>query len=199
LAKIGAMLHFAYGSNMHRAVMRKHAPSAVPLGVARLEGYRFIVTADGYASVAPQPRACVHGLLWRLTARDRVTLDLWENIAGGMYRAAMLPIVHAGKRRRVLVYVARARPRGWPRPGYMEIIVQAARELKLPAYYIASCSAGCQSRRAALGSAVLENLNLESSILENLREGISARRHPRSRARHRLPRLDGSHRARARR
>ncbi len=89
------MLHFAYGSNMHRAVMRKHAPSAVPLGVARLEGYRFIITADGYASVAPQPRACVHGLLWRLTARDRVTLDLWENIAGGMYRAAMLPIVHA--------------------------------------------------------------------------------------------------------
>jgi hypothetical protein len=132
------MLHFAYGSNMHRAVMRKVAPSAVPLGVARLEGYRFIITVDGYASVAPQPRAHVHGLLWRLTARDRVTLDLWENIAGGMYRAAMLPIVHAGKRRRVLVYVARARPHGKPRPGYMEIVMQAARELKLPAYYMAS-------------------------------------------------------------
>src|SRR5205823_2540110 len=85
--------------------------SAVPLGVARLEGYRFIITADGYASVVPQPRACVHGRLWRLTARDRVTLDQWENIAGGMYRAAMLPIIHAGKRRRVLVYVARRRPR----------------------------------------------------------------------------------------
>jgi hypothetical protein len=55
-----------------------------------------------------------------------------------MYRAAMLPIVHAGKRRRVLVYVARRRAHGQPRPGYMEIVVQAARELKLPAYYIAS-------------------------------------------------------------
>jgi hypothetical protein len=49
------MLHFAYGSNMHRAVMRKHAPAAEPLGVARLAGYRFVITADGYASVEPAP------------------------------------------------------------------------------------------------------------------------------------------------
>ena len=132
------MLHFAYGSNMHRAVMRKHAPEAVALGVARLRDYRFIVTTDGYASVAPQLRGCVHGLLWRLTARDRVTLDRWENIAAGLYRAEMLLVIAAGKRRRALVYVARARPRGVPRAGYMEIVMAAAREGGLPADYVAS-------------------------------------------------------------
>jgi hypothetical protein len=132
------MLHFAYGSNMHRAVMRKHAPGAVALGIARLEDYRFVITADGYASVAPHPRGFVHGLLWRLTARDRVTLDRWENIAHGLYRAKMLPVIVAGKRRRALVYIARARPRGAPRPGYMEIVVRAARECQLPADYVAS-------------------------------------------------------------
>ena len=132
------MLHFAYGSNMHRAVMRKHAPQAVALGVARLDGYRFIITTDGYASVAPQPRGCVHGLLWRLTARDRVTLDLWENIAAGLYRAQMLPVTAAGKRRHALVYVARTRPCGVPRPDYMETVVRAARECALPADYVAS-------------------------------------------------------------
>jgi hypothetical protein len=132
------MLHFAYGSNMHRAVMRKHAPGAVPLGVACLQGYRFVITADGYASVAPHPSGCVHGLVWRLTARDRVTLDLWENLAGGLYRAEMLPVIAAGRRRRALVYVARPRPRGVARPGYMEIVVQAARECELPADYVAS-------------------------------------------------------------
>jgi len=132
------MLHFAYGSNMDRAVMCKHAPGAIPLGVARLEGYRFIVTADGYASVVPQARGCVHGLLWRLTARDLVTLDRWENIAAGLYRAELLPVITAGKRRRALVYVARLCRRGVPRPGYMETIVQAARECKLPAHYVAS-------------------------------------------------------------
>ena len=132
------MLHFAYGSNMHRVVMRKRAREAVALGVACLKDYRFLITADGYASVAPHPRGCVHGLLWRLTARDRVTLDLWENIAAGLYRAEMLPVIVAGKRRRALVYVARAGPRGVPRPGYMEIVMAAAREWGLPADYVSS-------------------------------------------------------------
>jgi hypothetical protein len=132
------MLHFAYASNMDRTVMRKHAPGAVALGIARLEGYRFLITADGYASVAPHPRGCVHGMLWRLSARDRVTLDLWENIADGLYRAAMLPVIAAGKRRRALVYVARGRPRGVPRPGYMDIVMAAARECGLPSDYVTS-------------------------------------------------------------
>jgi gamma-glutamylcyclotransferase (GGCT)/AIG2-like uncharacterized protein YtfP len=132
------MLHFAYGSNMHRAVMRKHAAAAQPLCPARLEGYRFVITADGYASVTPDRSRCVHGLLWWLTPRDRVTLDLWENISSGLYRAQTLPVKDAGGRRRVLVYVARRRPLGRARPGYMEIVVKAARELELPADYITS-------------------------------------------------------------
>ena len=132
------MLHFAYGSNMHRAVMRKYAPQAVALGIARLKDYGFIITTDGYASVAPHLRGCVHGLLWRLTARDRVTLDRWENIAARLYGAEMLPVIAAGSRRRAVVYVARARPHGVPRPGYMEIVMAAARECGLPADYLAS-------------------------------------------------------------
>jgi hypothetical protein len=132
------MLHFAYGSNMHRAVMRKHAPEAVPLGVACLKDYRFIITKDGYASVVPRPRGCVHGILWRLSPRDRIALDRWENIAAGLYRPEMLPVFAAGKRRRALVYVARARPLGVARPGYMEIVMAAARECCLPPDYVTS-------------------------------------------------------------
>ena len=132
------MLHFAYGSNMHRAVMRKHAPAAVPIGMARLMNYRFVITADGYASVEPACTQCVYGVLWRLTPRDRVTLDGWENIASGLYRAENLPVLEAGRRRQALVYVARRRPVGSPKAGYMEIVVAAARALELPADYIAS-------------------------------------------------------------
>ena len=81
------MLHFAYGSNMHRAVMRKHAPHAEPVGIAALGDFRFIITADGYASVVPLRGEAVHGVLWRLTPRDRVTLDAWEGIAAELVRA----------------------------------------------------------------------------------------------------------------
>jgi len=130
--------YFAYGSNMSRAVMRKHAPDAQPLGVAALENHRFVITADGYASVERDPATRVHGVLWRLSPRDRVTLDAWENIAGGLYRAATLPVRRAGCRRMALVYLARPSHGGCAKAGYMELVVAAALEWRLPAAYIAS-------------------------------------------------------------
>jgi cation transport regulator ChaC len=147
------MLHFAYGSNMYRALMRKHAPAATPIGVARLADYRFVITADGYASIEPARARTVHGMLWRLTPRDRVTLDAWENIAGGLYRAETVPVRCDGRQRPALVYIARPRPRprGKPKPGYMEIVVKAARELELPADYIASLQEWLPTRPLGAG------------------------------------------------
>jgi gamma-glutamylcyclotransferase (GGCT)/AIG2-like uncharacterized protein YtfP len=132
------MLHFAYGSNMHSAVMRKHAPGAEPAGPAMLSDYRFVITGDGYASVEPRRNDQVHGVLWRLTARDCVTLDAWENVAGGLYRTATLPVRCGGQRRPALVYLARPRRIGLPRAGYMELVIAAALEWRLPPAYIAS-------------------------------------------------------------
>jgi AIG2-like family len=132
------MLHFAYGSNMHRAVMRKHAPDAEAFGVASLADYRFVITADGYASVGPARTHVVHGVLWRLTPRDRAGLDSWENIAGGLYKAKILPVVAKGRRALVLVYLARPRGPGRPRAGYMELVLEAAGAWDLPSDYINS-------------------------------------------------------------
>lgn len=144
------MLHFAYGANMHRAVMRKYAPQAAPLGTARLADHRFVITADGYASIVPARAHAVLGVLWRLTPRDRVMLDGWESIAAGLYGVATLPVDAAGCRRAALVYVARQRPPGTPKPGYMEIVVEAARAWDLPARYVASLQDWLPAR--ALGS-----------------------------------------------
>jgi hypothetical protein len=132
------MLHFAYGSNMHRAVMRRHAPNAEPVGVALLADYRFVITADGYASIEPARTHSVHGVLWRLTPRDRVSLDTWENIAGGLYCAKTLSVVAEGRRVSVLVYLARPCGPGRPSPGYMELVLEAARAWNLPSDYIAT-------------------------------------------------------------
>jgi hypothetical protein len=135
------MMHFAYGSNMHHALMRRHASGAQPLGIATLAGYRFIITADGYASVVPAVGQDVHGLLWRITPRDRVTLDAWENIEAGLYRAETLPVRRADSPAQhvlALVYIGRERQPGRPRPGYMETVIEAARALDLPAAYIGS-------------------------------------------------------------
>ena len=133
------MLHFAYGSNMDRAVMRKHAPAAIVAGVASLPDYRFMITADGYASVAPARAETVHGVLWRLTPRDRVTLDLWESVSSGQYRAAMLPVKLLGGSRTVsLVYLGHSGAAGRPKAGYMELVLAAARAWQLPDAYVSS-------------------------------------------------------------
>jgi hypothetical protein len=131
------MLYLAYGSNMHRAVMRKHALGAEPAGVATLADHRFVVTADGYASVAPAPGTIVYGLLWRITPRDRATLDAWENVEGGLYRAKTLLVRQAEQDLSALVYIARERPIGRPLAGYMEVVIEAARAHELPSGYIA--------------------------------------------------------------
>jgi AIG2-like family len=133
------MMHFAYGSNMHHGLMRKHAPDAQPLGIAALADHRFVITADGYASVAPDAGHDVHGLLWRITPRDRVTLDAWESIDAGLYRAETLPVRRADSPAQhvpALVYIARERTPGKARAGYMEIVIEAARALDFPSAYI---------------------------------------------------------------
>jgi hypothetical protein len=150
------MLHFAYGSNMHRDVMRRHAPAAAALGVADLENHRFLITAVGYASVEPAPAQTVRGVLWRITPRDRTTLDLWENIAGGLYRAEIVPVRHAGRLRPALIYFARHSRIGWPRAGYMELVIAAAREWKFPQTYVASLQHWLPARPLGAGSRKLE-------------------------------------------
>jgi hypothetical protein len=130
------MLHFAYGSNMYRAIMRRHAPSAAPIGVGELADHRFIITADGYASVERAVGQTVHGVLWRITPRDRVTLDGWENVAGKLYRAETMPVRRDGRLHRTLIYIARPRREGRPKAGYMELVVAAARQWNFPAAYI---------------------------------------------------------------
>jgi len=132
------MLHFAYGSNMDRAIMRRHAPTAVPLGVASLINHRFAITNDGYASVVSAPAGRVYGVVWRLKPRDRITLDRWECTASGQYRGEMLGVQIAGGRRPALVYIARPRRAGRPKAGYMELVLAAARAWTLPPSYIAS-------------------------------------------------------------
>jgi hypothetical protein len=150
------MLHFAYGSNMHRAVMGRHAPTAEPVGAARLAHHRFVITADGYASVEPARTHTVHGVLWRITPRDRATLDIWENIAAGLYRATTMPVLHAGRRRPALIYLARPSRPGWPKAGYMELVVAAARQWRFPQSYIAALQRWRPQQTSGAGPRKLE-------------------------------------------
>ena len=130
------MLHFAYGSNMDCGLMRRRCPGARLVGDAVLPDHRFVITKDGYASVVAARGARVHGLLWRLTMRDLVALNAYENIDGGLYRAVTMAVVAGRRRRAARVYVGRDRATGRPRRGYLAIIMQAARHAGFPPHYV---------------------------------------------------------------
>ena len=130
------MLHFAYGSNMSVALMRRRCPLARLEGRACLPGYRFVITGSGFASVVPAPGSCVHGLLWRVTPRDVAALNAYENLDGGLYRAVTMGVVSQRRRRAALVYIGCDRVHGRPRPGYLDIVTRAAQEARFPPRYL---------------------------------------------------------------
>jgi cation transport regulator ChaC len=131
------MLYFAYGSNMSRALMRVHCPHAQALGRAVLDGWRFLVMTSGYASIAPARGGRVHGVLWRVTPRDLAALNTYESVDSGLYRSRRLPVRANGRRVSALVYIGRSCTAGTPKPGYLELVLDAARAWTLPADYVA--------------------------------------------------------------
>jgi cation transport regulator ChaC len=129
-------LHFAYGSNMSRALMGARCPGATALGVATLAGWRFVVNPDGVGSLAPEPGGATYGVLWRLTPRDLAAINAYESVDTELYHRRVLPVRFGSRRAPALVYIARRKGEGIPRPGYISLVVAAAREWQLPEAYV---------------------------------------------------------------
>src|SRR3954452_9473852 len=130
------MLHFAYGSNMSRPLMETRCPAAAGVGIGSLAGWRFIINPDGVGSIARHPGAQVLGVLWRVSTRDLAAINAYEGIDCGLYARCIVPVRYDGAVRPALVYIARRRGKGTPRPGYISLVVEAARSCGLPESYI---------------------------------------------------------------
>jgi hypothetical protein len=83
--------------------------------------------------------------LWCVTPRDVAALNIYENLAGGLYRAVTMAVVSHRRRRAALVYIGCDGVPGRPRPGYLDIITQAARDAGFPPRYL-----GCLARWASV-------------------------------------------------
>lgn len=133
---MSARLYFAYGSNMDRAHMTRLCPQAEPYGVASLRSYKYVIAASGFATVIPWPGSFVHGVLWKVGPKEIAALDRYEDVAGGLYRVAQLPVKYNERLLRALVYLASGDKVAATPPGYLEKIVTAAKAWNLPADYV---------------------------------------------------------------
>ncbi len=123
---------------MSRALMGARCPGAMALGVATLAGWRFVINTDGVGSIARHPGALLRGVLWRVTLRDLVALNAYESVDTELYLRRVLPVRLGAQRLPALVYVARRLGTGRARPGYISLVVDAAREWSLPQAYVDS-------------------------------------------------------------
>jgi hypothetical protein len=134
--------YLAYGSNLCAEQMGRRCPAAVPGEVVRLEGWRFVINRDGFATLLPTPGAQAWGLVWQLTEACEAALDTYEGVETGEYRKVEWLVGTAP----ALVYLAAEQRPGPPRAGYLERILGGAAAFGLPAAYLAEIGAWAGAR-----------------------------------------------------
>ncbi|SFK18851.1 AIG2-like family protein [Methylocapsa palsarum] len=117
--------------------MTRRCPHGLALGPARLARHRFFIMENGYASIARDANAVVHGVLYQLALSDMGPLDRYEEVHNGLYAKITQPVFREkGGPVRALIYVGRESRAGRPAKGYLEAVAAAARAANLPPPYI---------------------------------------------------------------
>ena len=140
----GSYLVFAYGSNMSSIRMRRRAPRARVVGVARLKAHelRFHKRGDDGSGKADalhtgNQQNEVWGVLYELSADDKAALDLAEGLGTGYREREVEVEVNRRTETAWMYYAAEAMidrsrvPYTW----YKRYVVAGAREHGLPEAY----------------------------------------------------------------
>ncbi|CBK41542.1 protein of unknown function [Nitrospira defluvii] len=129
-------LYFAYGSNMWNAQMEQRCPQSKKVGVARLLGYRWIISARRYANVVKSTRDEVEGVSFEISATDEVSLDIYEGVKSGSYQKVDLPVLYEGQEKVALVYVDPVTAEGCSTDEYIQRINLGLVDAKLSNAYV---------------------------------------------------------------
>jgi len=138
--------YFAYGANMDDSTFRiRRGIEALEYRSSRVKGYRLRFNLDGRpkgrsapANLHPDPDAEVWGVLYRITRRDLVRLDLTEGVPGRWYRHVEIEAEDRdGRAIQAVTYMAQGKEMdGKPSLRYITLIRDGARAHGLPENYI---------------------------------------------------------------
>ncbi|XP_041039132.1 gamma-glutamylcyclotransferase-like [Carcharodon carcharias] len=138
--------YFGYGSNLLRERLLLKNPSAVQVAVGCLKGYKLAFGfpmlhennwGGGAATIITSPEDDVWGVIWRMKAADRASLDDQEGVKKGLYSPTEVIIQreNAGDHT-CLTYQMNNFTSALPSPIYKEVICTGAKRGGLPAEYI---------------------------------------------------------------
>jgi len=136
------MLYFAYASNMNREHMKKLCPESTFVQRARLLGYRFVYDGaepdDGGAvgNIVASKKDVVLGALFEITKKDLSQLDWYENYPQSYGRTEVAVFGDDDKEHTAIVYFRVGETPADPLEEYRELVLQGARDCRLPEKYI---------------------------------------------------------------
>lgn len=164
-------IYFAYGSNMDRGQMSARCPGAVAVGAATLSGYRFIINRRGYATLKAEEGAETPGVLWSIPHEDERSLDRHEGYGIGLYDKCFREVrTFGGACVDALVYIDHRKVTlGSPKSGYLERIIAAAEEHKLPGSHVAMLRHWPRRSDFALFNRFIDRMKTDSDCPECIR------------------------------
>lgn len=130
-------LYFAYGSNMSHARMKDRCEDAYLIGKCIMRDYKFELDETGAATLVRVDGAVSYGLLWRISEDDETNLDRCEGVSNNCYDKQQLEVEALWGNVQALAYLSnRGHDQGVRREGYLDMIVEAAREAEFPDEYV---------------------------------------------------------------
>lgn len=118
------MLYAAYGSNLHLEQMAQRCPSASPVGIGFLPGYRLLFRGKpgtAFLTVEAMDGRHVPILLWEVFPDDVKALDLYEDWPLVYHRETMLIMTERGPVEAMIYVMNEDFGYGSPTEEYMEI------------------------------------------------------------------------------
>ena len=113
-------LYFAYGMNTNRDEMAYRCPGARALGKAILPGYR--LEFKSFATIVPNPKESVEGVLWIITDLDESALDMLEGYPE-FYDKKTVSVEHNKQSYIAMTYIMGPREKGYaPSDGYYSMV-----------------------------------------------------------------------------
>jgi gamma-glutamylcyclotransferase len=113
-------LYFAYGMNTNKEEMAYRCPRARAVGRAVLPGYR--LEFKSFATIVPNPKESVEGVLWTITDTDESALDILEGYPE-FYDKKTVLVEHGNQSYIAMTYIMGPREQGQaPSNGYYSMV-----------------------------------------------------------------------------
>lgn len=129
-------LYFAYGSNMWQEQMDRRCPDHRYFGKGILRDFAWIISTRGYANIIKSEADEVHGVVYKISEADELSLDTYEGVQKGSYRKDFKDVEIDKTIYRCLVYVDPVETEGKSAAKYINRINKGIADSELQPEYV---------------------------------------------------------------